>query len=388
MTVTNTATNNPAPVARVATTLEAYAGYGQSGQTGTALVVAPSVVVKDNFGAVMPGVTVRFAVVSGGGSIEASLATTDAAGVATAGKWTLGSAAGSNELSATVGSLPSVRFTATAIAAAVPPPSTSAYAITVRYVATPTARQQLAVTRAIAKWQSAITRDLSDIPLNAAAATCFPAQPAVKETIDDMLIYVEFVPIDGAGKTLGEAGPCYIRNDNSLPIMGHLKLDTDDLAMMEANGTIDDVVSHEIGHILGIGTLWSTKGLLTGATTPDPVFTGFNATSAFAALGGTGSVPVENTGDTGTRDGHWRESVFNNELMTGWINLGSNPLSAMTIASLTDMGYGANTSVASGYTLGGSRNGAMAGIQIEGHERVKEPKFKTDKAGRNTRLID
>jgi hypothetical protein len=50
-------------------------------------------------------------------------------------------------------------------------------------------------------------------------------------------------------------------------------------------------------------------------------------------------VPVENTGGPGTRGSHWRESVFGNELMTGFIDAGSNPLSAVTAASLRDEGY-------------------------------------------------
>jgi hypothetical protein len=53
--------------------------------------------------------------------------------------------------------------------------------------------------------------DLSDVPLQSAAADCFPTQPDVDETIDDVLIFIEFVDIDGVGKTLGQAGPCYIR---------------------------------------------------------------------------------------------------------------------------------------------------------------------------------
>jgi hypothetical protein len=29
-------------------------------------------------------------------------------------------------------------------------------------------------------------------------------------------------------------------------------------------------------------------------------------------------VPVENSGGSGTRDAHWRESEFGNEVMTGY----------------------------------------------------------------------
>ncbi|HSP12855.1 MAG TPA: hypothetical protein VLO29_10035, partial [Salegentibacter sp.] len=37
---------------------------------------------------------------------------------------------------------------------------------------------------------------------------------------------------------------------------------------------------------------------------------------------------------------HWRESVLDNELLTGFINLGENPLSRITAGSMRDLGYG------------------------------------------------
>ena len=103
--------------------------------------------------------------------------------------------------------------------------------------------------------------------------------------VDDILIFVELVDIDGAGKTLGQAGPCYIRSDDSLPVV-ELKLDQADLQHMEAIGTLDNVVLHEIGHVLGIGTLWPTKNLLVGAGTVDPQFVGTSRIAAYHSMGG------------------------------------------------------------------------------------------------------
>jgi hypothetical protein len=51
-------------------------------------------------------------------------------------------------------------------------------------------------------------------------------------------------------------------------------------------------------------------------------------------------VPVENTGGPGTADGHWRESVFDRELMTGTLDGGvANPLSVISLASMADIEY-------------------------------------------------
>jgi hypothetical protein len=65
-------------------------------------------------------------------------------------------------------------------------------------------------------------------------------------------------------------------------------------------------------------------------------------------------VPVENTGGPGTRLGHWRESIFTNEVMTGWVNSGSMPISRITVGSLADMGYQVNYAAADVYTPGSS----------------------------------
>lgn len=74
-----------------------------------------------------------------------------------------------------------------------------------------------------------------------------------------------------------------------------------------------------MGHVIGIGTIWTLKGLLAGAGTSNPTFKGVNAKKEYGMLKGTGpvAVPVENSGGPGTRDSHWRESLFKNELMFG-----------------------------------------------------------------------
>jgi len=34
------------------------------------------------------------------------------------------------------------------------------------------------------------------------------------------------------------------------------------MAQLETNGELAPVILHEVGHVLGIGTMWSAKGLL------------------------------------------------------------------------------------------------------------------------------
>ena len=100
-----------------------------------------------------------------------------------------------------------------------------------------------------------------------------------------------------------------------------MQFDTADLAPMEADGSLVRVIVHEMGHVLGFGTIWDRLGLRQGAGTINPTFTGPNAMREFGALQGlTTPVPVSvaNTGGPGTRDAHWREAVFGNELLTGF----------------------------------------------------------------------
>lgn len=130
-------------------------------------------------------------------------------------------------------------------------------------------------------------------------------------TVDDVAIYAKVGPIDGPGDILGQAGRCYVRSLSGLPILGTMELDEADLANMEASGILGDVVHHEMGYVLGIGTLWRYQSLPQGEGGADPYFSGPQGVAAHQGLGATvlDGVPVEDTGGDGTRDSHWRETA-------------------------------------------------------------------------------
>lgn len=178
------------------------------------------------------------------------------------------------------------------------------------------------------------------------------------EQIDDVLILAEGARIDGPGRVLGQAGPTHLRPSSAgvaalLPARGEMTFDTADLARMEDEKTLGDVITHEMGHVLGVGTIWEQKGLLKGIGTRNPRFTGAAAMAEYGKLRGTAAreVPVENTGGIGTADSHWRETLFRNELMSGFIAGEKNPLSRLTVASLQDLGYRVSLDAAEPYTL-------------------------------------
>ena len=241
--------------------------------------------------------------------------------------------------------------------AAPAPAATDAFTITLRFINPPTADQRAFFEAAAAKWQSII---IGDVP---AASGTIPARvcgnsfktPSFNGTIDDILIDVLLQPIDGPGAILGAAGPCVIRSADQLTEYGLMFFDTDDLAFLEQNDILDEVVTHEMGHVLGFGTLWNFGGrsLLQG-TTADPRFVGPNAIAGYHDVGGRGvSVPVEDGGGPGTRLSHWDEETFDEELMTGFIALGKSPLSVMTIGSMADLGYVVDPAAADRYRVSG-----------------------------------
>lgn len=248
----------------------------------------------------------------------------------------------------------------------VKPPAAAGYQIHIRWSegVELTTAQRTAVTDAVTKLQTVITGDVSNLPTsdfdqptplrNCGGATV----PHMQESIDDVIIYLEFVPIDGPNGTVGSAGPCLVRNGTALTLVGGMRFDTDDLAALESFGLMDDIILHEMMHVLGFGIFWespvdfleqpsdpSNPTYVAGMT--DTHFTGDSAISKFNAIGGTNYtggaiVPVENDTtefSTGSLDGHWRESVFSEEIMTPAANVPSNPLSVLTIASFDDLGY-------------------------------------------------
>ncbi len=225
----------------------------------------------------------------------------------------------------------------------------SAFHVDVRILGGLTPNQQAAFTIAAARWSEVIVGDVPPVLIEG-------------EVIDDVLIEAQGVPIDGPNGILGQAGPRFIRPSSNLPIKGVMSFDTADLDRMEADGSLEDVILHEMAHVLGFGTLWGPThmNLIVGEGTVNPTFIGANAMREYGLLRAAADpantnnptpVPVANTGGPGTRDGHWREAVFADELLTGFLSGTHRPLSAMSIGCFEDMGYAVNYAAADAYTL-------------------------------------
>ncbi len=386
-------------VAGPPTQIVVVSGANQTALAGTTLT-GISVKVADQFGNGVAGRTVSISVTEGGGLVLPPSGTTNASGVISGISWTLGRSA-----------LPqTISFQSGAIATTVKATVATAYSLEVRYFGdTPAPAIQDAFTNAAARIRGSIVGTVGPVPFVDVNLNTNCGVPVIlNETINDVVIFAQIKPIDGKGKILGSAGPCLIRRESRLTVIGVMQFDVDDLNTLVETNRLEAVILHEMLHVVGIGTLWDQKtpSLLVGAGGGDPRFVGQGATSACVASGGTslcaGGVAVENcvgipSCGGGTRDSHWREGTssapgFDSELMTGFIEGPgiATPYSNMSIQSLLDLGYGVNAFSADPYTVPSPSLRALLQMDgpsnIEQWETVRFPKAIVSRSGVIQRL--
>ena len=210
------------------------------------------------------------------------------------------------------------------------------------------------------KWQSAIIADL-------------PAMVVGGKFIDDFLMNVQMGLIggtktDGKDGRLANAWPMdpdgtkpAIRstapNGNHTSYLGTTGIDPNDIDFPGLTA----VLTHEMGHALGIGTFWRYQdffkdfpdlNLLEGEKTDTPTYVGANALAQYQSYGKptAKAVPVQ-----AYALGHWDEDYLGTELMTPFAD-DRNQLSRVTLGALADLGYTVNYGRADYYAL----NGALA----------------------------
>jgi hypothetical protein len=375
-----------------------------SGFFGNYLSANPEVLVLDASGNPVAGASVTFQVISGGGSTTQPAGTTDFQGRAAVSSWRLG-AAGTQTVSATVGSLPPVSFTAQGTT---PPAST--FKLEVRYASgtTPTPVQQAAFDAAAARWKDLVIEGAPPyrvVPTDLDPSGDCPSM--LDELVDGVVIHVRIQNL-GNPNILGATGLCVIRDEGFLPVQAIMFLNTTALASLETNGLLGPVILHEMAHALGFGTLWSISipglgsiqliegGGSCSSPAANPTFSGPAARAAFFGAVASGStfsstpVPIENTSGCGTAYSHWRKSTFGPELLTGFLSPGqATPLSAMTVQSLRDLGYVVNDAPTDNYSFQALIQGfGLAGMKlVEDATLLRSPITVINRSGRTVASI-
>eukprot|EP00904_Undaria_pinnatifida_P013083 jgi/Undpi1/8905/HiC_scaffold_25.g11367.m1 len=185
-----------------------------------------------------------------------------------------------------------IEYTGSSTTDLIPAPSTGQFALDAFYIelefnGTWTGARQAVFQAAADRWAEVVTH----VPCG--GSTIFPAGRLLIRCTQDK--------IDGEGSTLGTAGPRSVwRECPTITAEGEMIFDIDDMDGMEEDGTLEGVILHEMGHVIGIGTLWGAGfgECTTCSTSGDPVWTCPATLSAYADIGGTGADIVEVDGAT------------------------------------------------------------------------------------------
>lgn len=359
--------------------LSATTPTAQSGYLAFPVTILPRVLVTDANSQPLAGVPVTFAVTSGDATVTGAIGISNANGIAAPADWRLGQTSSTLTATAALGATP-VIFTASGVPAS--------FLIDVRFLTPISADGRDAFVAAARRWMGIITAHLQPVLVVLPAGACADLQPAINETITDVVIYAEVTPIDGEGNVLASSGPCATRSGSDLPATGTMQFDVADLPDLVTSNQLVPVITHEMAHVLGFGTIWADLGVISGAGGPDPIFIGSQALAIWppfaTALAYTGRpIPVENTGGAGTRDSHWRETILQAELMTGIIEQPGvpMPLSKVTIASMADLGYQVDYSKADIFVGNLLARGSTGGTRFVLNERLNHPMFNVSPIG-------
>jgi hypothetical protein len=229
-----------------------------------------------------------------------------------------------------------------------PPSRESHYKLDVVFRSTVPEWLKTVAYKAAARLQDIITSDYENI-LIVPNSNC-PGVPS-GTYVDDTLVSISYEYIDGnsggGGNTLAYAGTCFYSRGKSR--VGAIVLDSSNFPSAGSSVIAYNVILHEMLHILGIQeTAWRNHGLVDSNLR----YKGENGNAQLPLINAKHSEAfVEDQYGQGSAKSHWRESVYDSEVMTSLAEYGSMPLSRLTIGALADLGYGVDYSKADAYSV-------------------------------------
>lgn len=257
-----------------------------------------------------------------------------------------------------------------------PEPGTGSFSIELIFASNVPQSYRQAVTSAANRWSELITEGLS--PTSGTLPACNGHPSPGYRTVQNVLISVKLEPMDEYA--LGYGGFCAYRRGNNLPTYGTVTLNTE-IDTRFGMETLEQAALHEIGHVLGLGTLWdmpSTRQIDYAPTnacinavnfTRTPKYNGAQAKVQFASLtggaAGTG-IPLESALGPGSRCSHWDSDALPGEIMIAVLHIGrQHGLSRVTAGGLADLGYSVDYSKADqSYSAGALATAGLTGETV------------------------
>lgn len=197
---------------------------------------------------------------------------------------------------------------------------------------------QRALDRAVKRWRQVIREELPVAPIKLDANTC--RNPALDESVPGVLVHVR-VPALGFGGILAQATACVLRPDGRT-IQGFMEFNSDVLDRL-GEDELFYTAAHELGHVLGIGTIWyRSDGLpaLVSRSGTTNIFVGTQANAQFDLIDNR-SVYTGPTVPLAVDRGHWDNRVLLLELMEPFARA-TTRFSRLTVGAMADMGYAVN----------------------------------------------
>ncbi len=229
-------------------------------------------------------------------------------------------------------------------------------------------RVRLSMERVAARWRSVIRSAPGGEFVRLTAGECRNAV-GVAQFITGIRVLVKLDTLPP--RIAGQGGPCVIRS-TGLPLLGTVSLNILSYGTL-SDRKLDDLLQHEVGHVLGLGTIWGRGAfapLIDGdSLAPDPIFVGPNALAAFSRLGQSSRFTRRTVPIQPNVRGHWRADAFLGELMAPSLISAAQPTSAVTVAALRDLGWNVEPEAYDDFTLPAAVLAPEVTARVEGATR-------------------
>lgn len=218
------------------------------------------------------------------------------------------------------------------------------------------------------------------------------------DAIDERVNGIRMLVVLGllAERIIGVAGPCVLRENRGLPLLGSITLDSVKIRQIP-DSLLESLLMHEALHVMGIGVLWNAPAfgghVVGNFESPDPIFTGPAALLGWMRIRGAAAITTRPIPIEIETLGHWRSPALANELMAGRL-LAGQALSAITVGALGDIGWVVEPEVYEDLDLTPAPTPSVVtarvagtGLQARFVDSLVAPRYQLQRGGRITPIV-